>query len=136
MDSTDSNADDSGPGPRRDRPRSDRNGPSLDATFENLAHRRRRAVLIHLLETEEGTTSVDDLGATVVDQEPHSPPPSRERVNTTLHHNHLPRLADAGFIDYDHESGRVVARDCIERCGPFIATVWSEFGSDDTTERP
>lgn len=35
----------------------------------------------------------------------------RERVRLDLHHNHLPRLADAGLIDYDARTGTVRSRE-------------------------
>lgn len=37
-----------------------------------------------------------------------------ERAKLELHHNHLPRLADHGVIEYDQRTGDVVLREVIE----------------------
>lgn len=81
---------------------------SLDRTFDLLANRRRRYVLYSLNETDGDVMALDELTEQVVtwerrwdgqgdrDRDDH-----REEVRVTLHHNHLPRLVDAGLIDYD-----------------------------------
>lgn len=76
--------------------------------YDLLSDGRRRAVLaalerlegpVQLRELAEEITTRDDLGA--LDGETVS------QVEITLHHNHLPRMADVGVLDYDHESNRI-----------------------------
>lgn len=55
------------------------------APFEELTD----AVAVHEVAVHEGNRSLDRL----------------ERVATALHHVHLPKLADANIVAYDHEAG-------------------------------
>ena len=92
---------------------------TLNATFDLLSSRRRRYALYHLdaasvdvfdldelvdavVEWERATDSGDDDG----DDAAH-----RRRVAVSLHHEHLPKLADAGVVDYDARSRTVRFRD-------------------------
>ena len=72
-----------------------------------LRHKQRRAIIRYFNQKTADCTSVDDLveylassdskrGATSVG---HS-----ERITIGLLHNHLPRLADAGVLEYDQRS--------------------------------
>ena len=76
-----------------------------------LGAERRRTVLdivedrsppldLGTLATAVGAVELDDV-------EPD--PATIERISITLHHNHLPRLADAGVLDYDPTSNHVTA---------------------------
>ena len=70
-----------------------------------LANERRRAV-IERLDASPGTVTVRDLSTTIAAAETgESPPPARvrESVYTSLHQTHLPKLADAGFVESDRE---------------------------------
>ena len=78
-----------------------------DAIYRCLADARRRDVLRYLREADDGTASVDDLTAYVVEQETNSPVPDREKVAVSLYHTHLPMLADEGFVEFDERSGTV-----------------------------
>ncbi|WP_193570126.1 MULTISPECIES: hypothetical protein [Halorussus] len=108
---------------------------SLDAVLELLADRRRRYVLYHLagvgedrtLEVENVAARVDewerewdaagrtdaakthavDADAEDADEADADAADRRERVRVDLHHNHLPRLADAGLVDYDGRTGTI-----------------------------
>lgn len=88
--------------------------PTLDRIFDLLGSRRRRYVLYYLNETDADVVTLDDVAERVVawerewagdddaDRDTHL-----EYVRTALHHNHLPRLADAGLVDYDPRSRTV-----------------------------
>lgn len=74
-----------------------------------LAERRRLALTI----LAERTTAVrfEDLAAEIAEREDGCDPTDAETVHcieVTLHHNHLPKMADLGVIDYDRESGHLV----------------------------
>lgn len=82
----------------------------LTALFSAMGDQRRRYLLYYLLdhdpaEVDELTTQVCawEHGATVdeVNDE------DRRDVRISLHHNHLPKLAASGIIDYDQRSGTI-----------------------------
>lgn len=88
--------------------------PSLDRIFDLLASRRRRYVLYHLDETDTDVVTLDEVAERVAAWErkwdgldDRERDDHREHVRVALHHNHLPRLANAGLIDYDARSHTV-----------------------------
>lgn len=70
----------------------------LDTYLEILADERRRQVIQRL--RTDGDSTLEEL-ATSVDGE------HAERLADDLHHNHLPRLAAHGIVEYDTRSGYV-----------------------------
>ena len=85
---------------------------SRDATFELLASGHRRAVLRRLDDGEE-PVPVPELVAAVVTQEAsvEFTPDEHEQVAVSLEHVHLPKLDDAGVIEYDVDAGTVHRRE-------------------------
>ena len=84
------------------------------ATYGLLADPRRRYLLWHL--SECGRATVEEVATRIAawerDAAVEDVPRSRcKRVAASLHHAHLPRLADHGVVDYDRESGEVVLTD-------------------------
>lgn len=84
---------------------------SEDTIFSVLSNERRRYVL-HYLDRVEREAELSDLteqvaawenGADVADLEYDQ----RKRVYTSLHQTHLPKLDDAGVVDYDRDRGTV-----------------------------
>lgn len=78
-------------------------GPQLsaDTTFSLLADGQRRRVLAYLSEMQGETADVGDLAEHVADEV------DRRRALTALYHVHLPKLADAGVVEYDRRSETV-----------------------------
>ncbi|WP_115864575.1 DUF7344 domain-containing protein [Halorussus litoreus] len=84
---------------------------SLDAVFRALADYRRRCVCHYLVRSEE-PLGVADLAERVAASTSGT---SRavltdaavEKSRAELVRMHLPRLADAGIVEYDREAGRV-----------------------------
>lgn len=80
----------------------------LNAVFDLLSDDYRRYVLYYL--NENGDAPIEELATYIRERE------SGEAVDddalhglvVQLHHNHLPRLDDAGMVDY--EEGRMRAR--------------------------
>lgn len=73
---------------------------SLDRTFEILSHPYRRRILFILRSRsprDVGDFSTDALG---VDTDPAT-------LQTSLHHNHLPKLAETEFIEWNRTSDTV-----------------------------
>ncbi|UPV76338.1 hypothetical protein M0R89_19445 (plasmid) [Halorussus limi] len=82
---------------------------SLDAVLSLLRKERRRHVLAVLSE-RNGPVSVRDLAAAVAARETEGDageisPETTGSVAATLHHVHLPKLADADAVAYDDEAG-------------------------------
>jgi hypothetical protein len=109
---------------------SDLNSVSLDVVFDMLSVERRRHALRHLFETTEsdGTdaVAVSDLARAVARRTTGEATPTRNqrrRQETSLYQFHLPKLADAGFLDYDADPGRVTLRDRARAARPFLALV-------------
>jgi len=85
---------------------------SLDTTFALLSDTRRRYVLYDLSRTN-GATSLSELAERVVALETGESPTvvsdeRRREVELSLAHVHLPKLADAGVVEFDGRSGDVV----------------------------
>lgn len=83
----------------------------LDRVFEVLSSRWRRYVLYYLCEMPGQVVERDRLVEAVrycdaADRDT-SGVPSRDAVARDLHHDHLPRLDDAGVIEYDRRQGTV-----------------------------
>lgn len=88
---------------------------SKDVIFELLKNRRRREVLAYLLEAEETVTLGElaeqiaawendtDVSALSSDQ--------RKRVYVALYQTHLPKMDDAGIVEYDQDRGLISLAD-------------------------
>lgn len=98
---------------------------SLDSLFAALAQPRRRQVLAVTGE-RDGPTAVDELARSIArtehERRPEEPPAaSVASVATTLHHVHLPRLADAGLLAYDDVVEAVARTDGGRRSESVVA---------------
>lgn len=109
---------------------------AVDAAFDALADERRRLALYYLRGRESAT--LDEL-ATVVSgwQQARAPgtgrvtPDDREGVRIALHHVHLPRLADAGFVSYDADAREVT----VDRIPHVLDSVLDRSLADDRESR-
>lgn len=82
-----------------------------DVVFDILSSPRRRYVLYYL-RTKEGPVQLTDLAEEVAAWENDTEPPDiteqeRKRVYVSLYQTHIPRLAQAGLINYDKDSGQI-----------------------------
>lgn len=94
---------------------------SVDTVFDVLAHQRRRYVLAFLAD-DDRSIAVADLAEDIAVRENDGmlaeiPKETIQSISTSLHHRHLPKLVDAGFIEYDdHDLVRIsVPTEPIER---------------------
>ena len=104
----------------------------LDVIFDILKNQRRRHVLRYLREHE--TTTLSDLAEHVAALENEKDVRSltsseRKRVYVGLYQCHLPRMSDAGVIDFDSDRGRIELRDTAEQLDEYL-------DSDDGSTRP
>lgn len=77
-----------------------------------LAERERRYVVYYALDHER--VSIDELGDVVAgwvaaNEGRVMVPPDRESLVIDLYHNHIPRLADAGLVEFDETTQVVTA---------------------------
>ena len=85
----------------------------VDSLLQLLGNRRRRTLLAFLARRAEETVGVDDVVDALVARERPEPGPGthRERVAIDLHHVHIPKLAEAGVVEYDPLEGTLRYRD-------------------------
>lgn len=74
--------------------------------YDALADRERRAVVAHFMTEDSNTASVNDL-ITQYQEMTGDEDISANSLEIRLHHQHLPKLADAGIIEYDARSQTV-----------------------------
>lgn len=101
--------------------------------FELLMNRRRRDVLAYLCENEE--TTLDELATHIAAKEngitiDQLSSEQRKRVYIGLYQSHLPKLDDAGVIDYNQNRGTIELVDIT----PFEPYLADERGDDPATE--
>lgn len=81
----------------------------LNAVFEALCNERRRYLLYYLNRQPRKVAEFDELVeyVTVLETAGNPDDGARKHVEASLHHIHLPKLADLGFIEYDARSQTV-----------------------------
>lgn len=104
----------------------------LDTTFELVRNRRRRLTLSYLVESG-GQVSVGELAEHVAAVENDTTvraitSDQRKRAYVGLYQCHLPKLADAGVIEYDSDRGHAEAAPAAEGLLRYI-------NGDDTDDR-
>lgn len=90
----------------------------LDDALDALAHVQRRRLLTALLEHESQAVSpvADSEGAA-------------DRDCVALRHIHLPKLASAGFVDWDRERGEVSRGPAFEDIRPLLELLIEHEGA-------
>lgn len=85
--------------------------PSLDSQLAALGHIDRRRLLLALLDAEEANTLPVEIDGSEhgADGVP---------LQMSMHHVHLPKLADLGFVDADH--GSVTTGPRFDRIRPLL----------------
>ncbi|MDS0298923.1 hypothetical protein NDI76_09210 [Halogeometricum sp. S1BR25-6] len=86
----------------------------MNDTIATFADRDRRTVL-SCLDDRRGTVDIESLATDVVAERESTAPDEvadadRETALIRLHHVDLPKLDEAGFVDFDHEAGTVDRR--------------------------
>jgi hypothetical protein len=88
---------------------------SKDVIFELLKNRRRREVLAYLLEADE-TVTLGELAEQIAAWENDTEinalnSDQRKRVYVALYQTHLPKMDDAGIVEYDQDRGLITLSD-------------------------
>lgn len=103
-----------------------RDGLSLDVTFELLKNHRRRVVLRYLDDNPDTTLSTLAEYTAAKENDKRVPELSsaeRKRVYISLYQCHLPKLDDAGVIDFDSDRGTVVRNPTADEINPYLDQV-------------
>lgn len=106
---------------------------TTDQAFDLLGDGTRRRALAALQATG-GAMSLDELAeATVARDEGVTPEvisaDRRERTAASLHHCHLPKLADAGVVEYDLAENQVESTEEITEFEPYFEVI-DEWGNE------
>jgi DNA-binding transcriptional ArsR family regulator len=106
-----------------------------DDVFHLLQNERRRRVLQYLEETD-GTVEMGDIAEQVAAWEHDTTvralsSDQRQRVYIALYQAHLPKLDEAGVIEYNQNRGRVEPTDRIE-----TLTAYLDLSDEDEDESP
>ncbi|QLG63374.1 DUF7344 domain-containing protein [Halorarum salinum] len=95
--------------------------------FDLLASQRRRYVLDCLRERGAPMTLAglaDEVAARERDVSvPDVPAEEGERVHVSLYHSHVPKLANAGVVEYDRERDTVTLSAAREHVEPYLELV-------------
>lgn len=78
-----------------------------DAALRLIADRKRRNVLRYLSEHDADWVRVSELARSLPEMAGQSPREPVSDVVVELHHIHLPKLAEAGVVDYDPDARTV-----------------------------
>lgn len=76
---------------------------SLDVLLDVLASERRRALIAHLRDQPESTASFEAATRAVLKKiaRKQGYQPNHDDIQSSLQHHHIPKLEDAGVVDYD-----------------------------------
>ena len=100
-----------------------------DERFHLLQNERRRSVIRYLRnaesDAEDGRVRMRDIAEQVAAWEHDTTvaelsSTERQRVYIPLYQNHLPKLDEAGVIEYNQSRGVVVPTERVERLAPFV----------------
>lgn len=83
-------------------------GISTDRALRLIGDRRRRTALQYLIANGDTAVEIDRLAADIARKEATGTP--RDEFAIELHHHHLPKLSEAGLLEYDAERYRVTYR--------------------------
>ena len=118
--------------------RGEQEGPlSRDTIFTMLSNQRRRYV-IHFMKRNPGPIRIRDLAQQVAAWEngieiEELTYKQRKRVYTSLHQTHLPKLNDAGVVEYDRDRGTIALASGAAELDIYLDVVskndipWSDF---------
>ena len=99
----------------------------IDELFSLCSDLHRRIVLSTLLERDRVMTS-DELTEAIVVNNHHVAieeidDAERSRITGLLHHVHLPKLADSGYLEYDRKRALVAPSARLDAVRPSLASV-------------
>ncbi|MFC7168642.1 DUF7344 domain-containing protein [Halobium salinum] len=101
---------------------------SQDEVFDVLSNERRRYLLYYLKQSDDEVVELSDISSQLAAWEQETTPEyidyaDRKNVHTALYQFHLPKMAEAGFLDYDKRSGRIELTDHARNLDVYLETV-------------
>lgn len=90
------------------------NQRKLDRLFDTLRHPYRRRIL--LLLSEQSSRGQDEFHV----EELQTVDDEINRLTIELYHNHLPKLADAGYIEWDESTDIICRGDKFDEIGSLL----------------
>lgn len=84
---------------------------TIDRVFAALATETSRSVLAYFEASDSQTASIDDLTEYIAARQSASDARTPAQLRVRLHHTDLPKLDDAGLIDYDPRTTTVRYRE-------------------------
>ena len=97
-------------------------------TLLELCQDHHRRIVLAVLATERRSLTVNDLATVIARHNHHAPlmavsTEESRRIRTSLHHVHIPKLADRSLVDYDRERQLVEPTPQFDRLQPRLSTV-------------
>lgn len=108
----------------------DMGGERQDEVFAVLSDSRRR-FLLRCLQTAQGPVSVNKLATNLVtwegqQQVSDSADDDTSAIQVLLVHNHLPKMEEAGLVEYDDTQQMVTPTDRIHQAQPHLQIMASD----------
>jgi hypothetical protein len=100
--------------------RSHTTSASLDAGLTTLSHSSRRRLLLAVL--DDNPRDQDDLANETIAPE-EADADELETVKTRLHHVHLPKLADNGYIEWNPNTGTIRRGPNFDDIAPLLTLI-------------
>ena len=105
----------------------------MDTTSEfdavlSLCQNQHRRIVIAVLAEEQQSTTLDDLIRAIVRYNHQMPFPEASdeivtQIQISLHHLHLPKLNDAGLVEYYPEQQRVMPTEQFDQIQPLLSAI-------------
>ena len=93
---------------------------SLDQAFSLLASDERRALLTSLLEANRGMFVEELVDSVATRMDSADEESDQQALAISLHHVHLPKLAEADVIEWDREHDHVEPTAALAKLEPFL----------------
>jgi hypothetical protein len=93
----------------------------MDELFEIFSHEHRRRVLVAL--ADHNPQDEDEIVSASIAGENEASDEALEHLRTELHHTHLPKLAEAGFVDWDSDADTVTRGPRFEEVEPLLGLI-------------
>ena len=102
----------------------------VGVVFEALVAETRRHLLYYLAEEADGEATPSELADRLSAIDAGSGPANRDSIRVELHHRHLPKLEEAGLLEYEGrgEPVRYLGDPLVERCLAMVAV--RDLGSE------
>lgn len=104
----------------------------------DLCENRHRRVVLAVLAAEQRSLTVNDLRTAILEYNHHEHVTDASEgvlteIELSLHHAHIPKLEDAGVVEYDSERQLVVPTERLDQLQPQLAAI---FDADPELEEP